>query len=333
MNSKILINICIPFYNNTEYFEELIQSIKQQNYKYWKLWIYNDGSHVSNVNILKSILKKNKVDAIIFTGKHDGVYNARINLIKNIKYGYIVFADADDLFIGKKCFNFIVNSINKSNADIVYYDYSIKSNMKTGVIEKSINFESVDNVICESLKNNILNSLCIKAVNSNIVKNINFVNKKNLFIAEDRFLSLQILKNCKSVYYCNEVLYWYRNNLNSVTNKKIGLDRIEVQIKVEKEITKIYKDKYNNVYSLDNYIWEHVIYPHLWYNFKNRKKRNARIESYKKVYEYIFTSVKISKWTHILKYHREICLNLFVRKNFLVLDFVFSCIKKIKGAS
>ena len=54
MNSKPLVSICIPAYNNAEYILETINNILDQSYKNLELIVVDDKSTDNTVDVVKS---------------------------------------------------------------------------------------------------------------------------------------------------------------------------------------------------------------------------------------------------------------------------------------
>ena len=276
----VFINICIPYYNASEYFEETLISITNQSYKNWKIYIFDDGSDKTEIEKLYPLFRgiENKVEVI--HSKHIGVYKSRLELINKVKNGYLIFVDADDMFASDEALSQICKQIEYSNADIIFYNYSIDRKDNLGQIKDFSKLKSVRSAIKEALRNECLNSLWNKAINVKVKKNIVFPELENIFIAEDRLISIFTLLKCKSVSYINKVLYLYRDNILSASNVMLDLDRLFCQLKVEKQIQTILKTAINYSYCPDVYLLESVFYTYLWFVFKNCKNKNTRIKIY-----------------------------------------------------
>ena len=88
-----MFSVVIPLYNKEKYISRAIKSVIEQTYKIFELIIIDDGSIDNSVNIVK----KHKDSRIrLIEQENSGVSATRNKGIKNAKYNYIAFLDADD---------------------------------------------------------------------------------------------------------------------------------------------------------------------------------------------------------------------------------------------
>jgi len=123
--SKPDVAIIMPSYNSTKTVEKSIQSIIDQNYDDWELFIVDDCSTDDSLwkTILKATSNGNKRINIIQKESNGGVSNARNEAIKEITNGsfkYIAYCDSDDIWqpdhLSKSLSTF------NSDVDMVYTD-------------------------------------------------------------------------------------------------------------------------------------------------------------------------------------------------------------------
>lgn len=88
-----MISIVVPLYNKEAYITEAIESILAQTFDRFEIVIVNDGSTDNSLGIAQSI---NDPRIKIINQRNAGVSSARNNGIKNAKFEYIAFLDADD---------------------------------------------------------------------------------------------------------------------------------------------------------------------------------------------------------------------------------------------
>ena len=92
------LSVVIPNYNHSSFIEEQIQSIINQNYKFFELIIIDDKSTDNSVKIIKKIIKKYFNENIIFIESDQNV-GPLVTLNKGLelsKGDYIYFPSADD---------------------------------------------------------------------------------------------------------------------------------------------------------------------------------------------------------------------------------------------
>ncbi|MGM9883588.1 MAG: glycosyltransferase family 2 protein [Limosilactobacillus reuteri] len=102
MSKKVA--ILMSTYNGEDYLEEQIQSILNQTYKNWVLYIRDDGSKDSTCDIIKKYSRK--YDNVIFFNENEinnvGVVKSFIDLLKNVSADYYMFSDQDDVWLKDK---------------------------------------------------------------------------------------------------------------------------------------------------------------------------------------------------------------------------------------
>jgi len=97
MNNKqeIFFSVIIPLYNKEKYIKRCIASILNQSYTNFELLIINDNSTDKSLENAKKI-NDNRIRIIERKQRGHGGYAARNIGIKNAKYNYVSFIDADD---------------------------------------------------------------------------------------------------------------------------------------------------------------------------------------------------------------------------------------------
>ena len=101
-NSPI-VTIIMPVYNSYLFIEEAIQSVLNQTYQNWELWIINDNSIDSSIEIINKF-KCHKRIYILENKENKGAAYCRNIGIKNCNEHckYITFLDADDIMETEK---------------------------------------------------------------------------------------------------------------------------------------------------------------------------------------------------------------------------------------
>jgi len=88
-----MISIVIPLYNKEKQIQGTLESVFRQTFQEFELVIVDDGSSDNSVEIVKTF---NDERISIISQPNQGVSAARNTGIKNAKYNYIAFLDADD---------------------------------------------------------------------------------------------------------------------------------------------------------------------------------------------------------------------------------------------
>ena len=98
------VDVILPNFNKEKYLEEAIQSVINQSYKYWKLYIIDDCSDDNSINILN---KYNNYENIIIKklSKNKGPSFCRNFGLRISSAEYVAFIDSDDYWTENKLDN------------------------------------------------------------------------------------------------------------------------------------------------------------------------------------------------------------------------------------
>lgn len=175
--------ILMSTYNGEKYIQGQLDSIVNQTYIDWRLYIRDDGSS----DRTKDIIKKNalKDERIIFINanysKNIGVVKSFFSLLEFAKANYYMFCDQDDIWLPNK----IECTVQQANVQDMNIPLLVHTNMTTfsdnlGIINRRFyGNSSIDNLNrmvssnsvtgCTMLINNSMKSLIINDANSNII--------------------------------------------------------------------------------------------------------------------------------------------------------------------
>ena len=99
-----MIDILLALYNGEKYLEELLNSLENQNYKYWRLIAADDGSTDNTLEIIKNFAEKSFHEIEIHVNK-PATGSAKENfmsLFQYVKSPYVMFCDQDDVWLNDK---------------------------------------------------------------------------------------------------------------------------------------------------------------------------------------------------------------------------------------
>ena len=128
------VDIIIPNFNKAKFLDECIQSVIQQNYSNWKLFIIDDASKDNSINILKKYENVEKI-TIVKLKKNKGPAFCRNLGMRLSKSKYISFLDSDDIWTKDKLLKQI--------------DFMIKHNYDNITAPKHVYGDPLVNVECD----------------------------------------------------------------------------------------------------------------------------------------------------------------------------------------
>jgi glycosyltransferase involved in cell wall biosynthesis len=99
------VSILMATYNGADYLLEQLNSIKNQDFKNWTLFVSDDGSTDNTLNMLneyKLTIFKDKL--VLLNGPHNGFCQNFLSLCANVnpKSDYFVWSDQDDIWLPNK---------------------------------------------------------------------------------------------------------------------------------------------------------------------------------------------------------------------------------------
>ena len=212
-----LASIILPYYNKRNFIKKSIKSILDQSFKNFELIIVYDDQDKKDLQLIKSIIKKDRRIKLIINKKNLGAGESRNKGIKFSKGNYICFIDADDKWKKKKLEKQI--EFMKDNNYLVSHTSYEMINDKS----KKIGFRKAKNFgnFKELLKSCDIGLSTVVIKKSVFKKNLRFPNLKT---KEDFVLWLKILKSGNSIYGLDQNLAsWTRtkNSLSSSTFQKL----------------------------------------------------------------------------------------------------------------
>ena len=262
-------DLIIPLYNKEYTIEKTILTALNQEYKFNKIFVIDDGSTDKSALVVNNLIKKYHHIELI-KQKNRGVSFARNLGVQKSSADYIVFLDADD-YLSKyylKQINILVDKFNKK-ANIFSAKHSFENNDENKAKQKySYSFSSFPlrsflfkkNIICSS-------GLCL---NRGIFENFQFRN--NIKIGEDIDFFLKI--------FSKEKLCWINNYLifinKTAENRSDEFWEIPFFLINKKEMFTLYRSKLKKLilqlFYLKNYYSIHykikLFYPKYQNQFK-----------------------------------------------------------------
>lgn len=311
---KTLFSVIMPVFNAELYLREAIDSVLNQSFKDFELIIINDGSTDNSENIIKSYSDER---IRYYKQRNSGPSVARNFGIKKVNAEFILFLDSDDT-ISKNLLLESYRIINERQIDLIIFGYTRKNTTEINQLKESISFHEInrrnafENIIKNSYKNVSFVTVWGKVIRYKLVSEMFF--PTNTPIYEDVFYTNELYFKVKNIYLCENPLYFYRKNTNSLTQSSFNLSKkihgIEGKIQ---RIEIILKKNY-----------DHLLIPahfSLVMYFNLDVFRNYPVMRFQKEYPNLFYTYKLSL-NYLMKSNISI-LKKFTLKIILISPFFF----------
>ena len=322
-------SIIVPAYNVSQYIEECIESVLNQNYDNYEVIVVDDGATDETPQIIDNLAQKSKKVRVIHQ-KNGGLSAARNSGIEAASGDYILFLDGDDFWFDNQFLTGLNNIIKKETVDVVIFPFSYYYQNK--LVEKLFDTKNLSGNFKTDCVDLVKRDLMIAPAWNKCVKRKLFVDGsldfKVNFLSEDCLWCADLLKLMTSYTVYDNAQYMYRQNrVGSITNVvkeknvldilksiAIGLDDI-VDYSSEKQAAL-------NIYFANSYI-SILPYVHLY-------KNNFDIKKYLKDYEYLLQySRQIENKS--FKYTGLVAKGIGVEKAAALFNKLLGLYKKFKG--
>ena len=201
---KILVDVILPNYQKDKFLGEAINSVINQTYKNWHLYIIDDHSTDNSVKIIDRYLNLENV-TIIKLKKNKGPSFCRNYAMRISKSKYISFIDSDDSWKSDKLEKQI-QFMEKNNLNFTYTDYTpFFENNGEKKIKKSTSLEDYFNYKT-FIKNSSINTTTMIIARS-ILGSHRF---RKITLCEDYLFKCELLKSNYIAKKLGESLASYR---------------------------------------------------------------------------------------------------------------------------
>lgn len=213
-----LISVIVPVYQVDEYLERCITSVLSQSYKRLELILVDDGSPDQCGKICDKFEQKD--DRVRVIHKQNGGLSSARNVALDIACGeYITFVDGDDL-IHPRMLEWMIQELECAGADIVSTGLcSFGGDMPLMKNEDGIQFERLEQKdFIEHLFPRNFGKISVTACGKVYQRALfNDLRYPEGVIYEDLRVYLGLLLNCKKISVTNCDLYYWYNNIESIT--------------------------------------------------------------------------------------------------------------------
>ncbi|MBI9036338.1 MAG: glycosyltransferase family 2 protein [Bacteroidales bacterium] len=122
MKNEPLVSIVTPLYNSANFLPETLDSVLNQTYKNWEMFIIDDCSKDNGLEIALEYAKKDSRINVVPLKKNSGAACSRNVGIAKAKGDFIAFVDSDDVWMPQKLEKQL-NFMLKNNYYLTYTSY------------------------------------------------------------------------------------------------------------------------------------------------------------------------------------------------------------------
>lgn len=267
---NIKFSIIVPNYNNADWIDKTIESVLNQTYNNWELYIIDDMSTDNSIEVINKYVDKR----ITLIGNEIKLYNGgsrNIGILKAKKSnldGYLLFIDSDDWLSNNKVLENLNNFIDDEDLITLQYEYYINNEIKPA---GKCYYQNIDDLF--------MTVGCMCAVWCKCFK----VSIAPLFefntLMEDRNYHYRLINRINTYANYDDITHtWNKMNKKSVTSDKTQKYDSNLQTKIE---------------------WNNCAYRHVagmldllneldnpkWKNFIEKKIRQCRMDISNGVYQ------------------------------------------------
>lgn len=216
------VSIIVPVYQSKKYITTCINSILNQTYKNYEVILIDDGSNDGS-EVICDYLSRNNPFVTSIHQFNKGVSAARNNGINFATGNYLLFVDSDD-YIEPIMLEEMIDKMERSNADIVYCNYSRvyldrEIELQPEVEEKSYKVEEFIDVFFKLIDLSIVHNIGTKLYRADLIKGNSICFDERYSICEDILFCLEATRKSNVIFYLNKALYNYSiNNKGSLVS-------------------------------------------------------------------------------------------------------------------
>lgn len=219
----VKISIIIPVYNSDQHLRRCLKTICEQTFQDVEIICINDCSTDDSLLILQEYAKNDNRIKLIDLKENKGAAAARNIGIKNACGQYLGFVDSDD-FIDQNFYKKLHDKAVKTDADVVKGDL-LTYCPKTNSLKKE-SWIDINNSV-KRHKANFCFSFTSAIYKTSVIKENSVEFLEGLIHFEDPYFTIKAALFYQKLEVIDDVFYYYVNNPNSSSRKKITINHIE----------------------------------------------------------------------------------------------------------
>lgn len=208
-----LVTIIIPVYNTQKYLKKCLDSVVNQTYKNIEIILINDASSDNSLFIMEEYKKNFKKIKLVNKLKNTGLSDSRNIGLEYANGEFIYFLDSDD-WIKIDTIEKLLYLIKTYETSLAIGNYAevIASVPLKFFLQKKVNLWNLEEN--KDLLYNDIGSVWNKLYSHKLIENLRF--PTGLWY-EDNAFNFPLLAKAKQVVKTNEIFYFYRRHIGSIT--------------------------------------------------------------------------------------------------------------------
>lgn len=223
---KPLVSVIVPVFNVEAYLNKCLDSIQNQTLDAIEIIVIDDGSTDESKKIAEDIAKEDE-RIKVYSKSNGGLSSARNFGIEKATADYLVFVDSDD-YIDPDMIELLYTNLLQENADIsmctIYDIYpGIPAKQNSDIRRMVVSNEEAIKIVFEAKITSVY--AVAKLYKKSLFDTVKYPVGK---IAEDAFVIVDILDQCKKVVIQTVKKYYYIHRQNSITTSSFRKNNCDV---------------------------------------------------------------------------------------------------------
>ena len=248
-----MVSIIVPIYNAEQYLRRCVDSILNQEYTDFEVFLVNDGSTDSSGDICEEYGNKD-TRVIVIQKENTGVSDSRNLALDRARGKYLQFLDSDD-WITPDATRLFVRAAEEYGCDMVISDFyrvvGERLSPKGDIEEEGVlTREEFAAHMMENPADFYYGVLWNKLYRRDIVEEHKLRMDTDISWCEDFMFNLEYIRHARRFYALHTPIYYYVKTKGSLASQGMNLSKT---IKMKLTVFTYYKDFYKNVLDEEEY--------------------------------------------------------------------------------
>lgn len=211
----VKVSVIVPVYNQEEYIETCLCSIKNQDLTEFECIVVNDGSIDGTSEKIKKFTDDPRF--LLICQENRGLAQARWTGVRNAQSEYVCFVDADD-YVEYNILSTLYKNIRENNVELVscgyYTEYLTRGEQ---VVHEGISglFDVQEALFAVNNRKSIFTAAWNKIYIRSLLTEDCF--PKEHSAGQDYYSTCKYISKCKRVMHISDTLYHYIHNMHGIS--------------------------------------------------------------------------------------------------------------------